>query len=76
MTDFHPDDIQKAAPLPYNTVEGGLHSGGHIYLTDKNGRKIGVVWGKPNEKPYTAALIIAAVEALVSPAVLAKTEGS
>lgn len=62
-------NIQNAAPLPYDTLEIGAHtasSGCHIYLTDKNGRKIGVIWGKANEKAYTAALIIAAVSALVS----------
>ena len=47
---------REKAPLPYNTQELGVHegSGGHIYLTDANGRKIGVVWGARLEKPWTA----------------------
>lgn len=66
---FDLTDIQNAAPLPYDTLEIGAHtasSGCHIYLTDKTGRKIGVIWGKAHEKAYTAALIIAAVSAFTS----------
>lgn len=33
---------------------------GHIYILDATGRKIGVCWGKPDEKLALAALIIEA----------------
>lgn len=52
------------APLPYDTLEiGALTASGscHIYLTDATGRKIAAIWGKANEKAWTAALIVAAV---------------
>lgn len=64
-----PDDIAKAAPGPFDTLEIGVHSasgGCHIYLTDKNGRKIAAIWGKADEKAYTAALIVAAVNGALS----------
>jgi hypothetical protein len=37
--------------------------GGHIYLVDRDGRKIAAIWGKAEEKAATADLIIAAVNA-------------
>lgn len=55
---------RKHAPLPYETVEIGAHTasaGCHIYLTDVTGRKVAVVWGKANEKAFTAHLIKRAV---------------
>lgn len=64
-----PEDLAKAAPLPWNTLEVGSSGNGnggyHLYITDANGRKIAAVWGKPVEKAYTASLIVSAVNALL-----------
>ena len=35
---------------------------GHVYLLDANGRKIGVFWGKPDEKIALAELICGAAD--------------
>lgn len=54
------------APLPWDWMFVGANSatgGGHIYLTDANGRKIAAIWGKADEKVKTADLIIEAVNA-------------
>jgi hypothetical protein len=53
--------MSQPAPLPYRFEELGIHdgTGSHIYLVDATGRKVGVVWGKREEKPYTAALLLA-----------------
>lgn len=53
--------MTQPAPLPYGFTEIGTHggTGSHIYIIDAEGRKIGVVWGKREEKPYTAALFLA-----------------
>jgi hypothetical protein len=49
-------------PLPWSYVTNapaGLHEGkGFVYLIDANGRKIGTVWGNPDEKLATVALIM------------------
>jgi hypothetical protein len=50
------------APRPWDWLWiGATNGGGHIYLLDATGRKIGVVWGKGGEKEKTADLIIEAV---------------
>lgn len=53
--------MSQPAPGPYGFVEVGVHggTGSHIYLTDAEGRKIGVVWGKREQKPYTAQRLLA-----------------
>lgn len=55
--------MAEAAPRPWDWtwVSAKASSGGHIYLTDANGRKIAAIWGKAGEKEKTADLIIAAV---------------
>jgi hypothetical protein len=64
-----PDEGQRqpapmsAAPGPYDwmqIVAPNSASLGHLYLTDTNGRKIGVVWGPHPEKAATCALLAAA----------------
>lgn len=35
---------------------------GHVYLCDANGRKIGVLWGNPEEKMAMVDLILEARE--------------
>lgn len=43
------------------TASPGKHVGkGFVYILDANGRKIGTVWGKPDEKVAIADLIIEA----------------
>lgn len=46
-------------PWSYETnAPVGVHDGkGFVYLLDANGRKIGTVWGKPDEKLAVAELI-------------------
>jgi len=61
-------------PLPYsyliNAPEGARDGAGHVYILDSNGRKIGSLWGKPEEKIALAELICDA-----SDAALAKRKG-
>lgn len=53
-------------PLPWSystNAPAGQHEGkGFVYLLDANGRKIGTVWGKPDEKLAVAELICDASE--------------
>lgn len=51
------------APLPWDWewVSANASGGGHIYLIDANGRKIGAIWGKAEEKKATADVILRAV---------------
>jgi hypothetical protein len=48
-------------PLPWSYSTNapiGTHDGkGFVYLLDANGRKIGTVWGRPQEKLAIAELI-------------------
>jgi len=54
-------------PLPWSyqtNARVGEHEGnGFVYLLDANGRKIGTLWGKPDEKLAVAELIMAASDA-------------
>lgn len=54
-------------PLPWSyetNAPAGQHEGkGFVYLLDANGRKIGTVWGKPDEKMATMQFIMDAVDA-------------
>jgi hypothetical protein len=53
-------------PWDWTAAETPTSNGNfHLYLVDANGRKIGVIWGKAEEKEATADLIIAAVNATV-----------
>lgn len=47
-------------PFEYMTTAqlDGHHGMGHVYLVDANGRKVGVVWGKPDEKMAMVEMII------------------
>lgn len=52
-------------PFSYETVRSvqSTHEGaGHVYILDRNGRKIASIWGKPAEKMALAQLIIDASE--------------
>ena len=54
--------LQIVHPRPWNWEwMGAGASGGHIYLTDANGRKIGVFWGRAEEKHAAAELVTALV---------------
>lgn len=46
---------EDAAPRPWSWISVGAKASGgcHVYLTDANGRKIGVIWGKGAEKIAT-----------------------
>jgi hypothetical protein len=58
--DEHEDELLEAAhPRPWNWVAIGANASGahHIYLVDANDRKIGVLWGKAEEKAAAAKLI-------------------
>lgn len=53
-----------AAPRPWRIVHSKSPSNNgaqHLYLVDANGRKIAAIWGKTEEKEWTAELIIAAL---------------
>lgn len=56
-----PTYSQHLPPLPWSyqtsTREGQHDGAGFVYLLDANGRKIGTVWGKPDEKLATAELV-------------------
>lgn len=58
-------------PYQYETVRAmnSAHEGsGHVYILDKDGRKIASMWGKPHEKMALAQLIIdASIVACASP---------
>ena len=54
----------QAAPWPYNSLEisaDTASSGYHIYVTDATGRKFAAIWGKADEKAFTADLLLRAV---------------
>lgn len=55
--------VKPAAPLPWDWmwIPGTAEGRGHIYLLDADKRKIAAIWGKAEEKPATADLIISAV---------------
>jgi hypothetical protein len=55
--------IGVAHPRPWNWTWVGANAsgGGHVYLTDANGRKIAAVWGKADEKQAAAELIVGCV---------------
>jgi hypothetical protein len=52
--------MTKPAPLPYSTLDLGTTTGDgiHVYLTDATGRKIAAIWGKSDEKAWTADLLV------------------
>jgi hypothetical protein len=54
--------MSKPAPLPYSTLDLGTTTGDgvHVYLTDATGRKIAAIWGKSDEKAWTADLLVRA----------------
>ena len=57
---------QHLPPLPWSYTTNApvdKHEGsGFVYLHDASGRKIGTVWGKPDEKLAIAALVLQASE--------------
>jgi len=59
-------DRSKLPPLPWsyqtNALVGGHEGKGFVYLLDAGGRKIGTVWGSPDEKMATVELIMDAAE--------------
>lgn len=60
MTDRTENQLIEAAhPRPWNWIwiSAQASGGGHIYLTDANGRKIAAIWGKATEKQAAAELI-------------------
>ena len=58
--------LKAAHPRPWDWtwVSANASGGGHVYLTDANGRKIGAIWGKAEEKEAAADLIISSVNDL------------
>jgi hypothetical protein len=56
------DKPQNLPPLPWfyttNAPEGHHEGKGFVYLHDADGRKIGTVWGKPDEKMATIQLVM------------------
>lgn len=54
-----PED-ETPGPWNYTTVAVPNGTKFHLYLTDSNGRKIGVLWGKSREKLANAAFILEA----------------
>lgn len=48
------------APWDWNSIHANASGGFHLYIVDKDGRKIAAVWGKAGEKIATANLMRAA----------------
>lgn len=57
-------------PLPWsyetNALVGRHEGSGFVYLLDANGRKIGTVWGNPDEKLAIAKLVIDASDMMAA----------
>lgn len=53
--------LEAAHPRPWDWTWVGNGTGGHVYLTDANGRKIAALWGKSGEREAAADLIVALV---------------
>jgi hypothetical protein len=57
-------------PLPWSyetNAPVNVHEGkGFVYLLDANGRKIGTVWGNPDEKMATVKLIMDASDMMLA----------
>ena len=65
------------APGPYDwrrIGRAGSHGLYNIFLTDKDGRKIAAVWGRPDEKEATADLLAAAPDLLAAAVKLEEAE--
>lgn len=62
-----PTDLDRSAPRPWTLLAVGTQSGSggfHLFVVDANGRKIGVIWGKRDEKMHTGSLLVDAVNGL------------
>lgn len=59
-----PEDLEKSAPRPWSTLDIGCTRGIQTWVVDANGRKIIQVFGRANEKAFTGALIVEAVNAI------------
>lgn len=61
--------MKNLPPLPWSystNAPAGVHEGkGFVYLLDADGRKIGTVWGKPDEKLAVAEVICDAGDRLL-----------
>lgn len=66
--------MEKLPPLPWsyqtNSRIGAQEGNGFVYLLDANGRKIGTLWGAPEEKIATAQLIMDASDVVAGKATL------
>jgi len=58
---IEPDDLARSAPRPWSLLDIGTHRGIQAWVVDANGRKIVQIFGKGDERAFTAALIVAAV---------------
>lgn len=58
--------VRALPPLPWSyqtNAPVGKHEGnGFVYLLDANGRKIGTLWGTPDEKLAVAEMIMDAAD--------------
>lgn len=65
-----PEPKDKLPPLPWSyetNAPVGIHEGkGFVYLLDANGRKIGTVWGNPDEKMAIVKLVMDASDMMHS----------
>ncbi len=61
---IEPQDLDRAAPRPWSAVDIGTQRGIQVWIADANGRKILQVFGRADEKAFTAAMIVAAVNAI------------
>lgn len=63
-------DRSKLPPGPWSWEDNGLAGRplghGHVYLLDRNGRKIAAIWGRPEEKIAIADFIVEARDAAMS----------
>lgn len=60
---IEPGDLARAAPRPWSAIDIGSHRGIQVWVVDANARKIVQIFGKADEKAFTAALIVSAVNA-------------
>lgn len=60
--------IESLPPRPWDWtwVAGGPNGGGHVYLTDATGKKIGAIWGREADRAAIAEFIARKINAVTA----------